>query len=483
MCYRHATTISILFEDILLEIFDFCRQNYNSGSVYEVIPEAIWDWSILVHVCQRWRKIVFDSPLRLNLRILCTYRTAVRKHVDVWPTFPIHIEYLYSIDGIDDDNIVAALGHINRVCAVGLRLTSAQLRKFLTAMQEPFPELTHLILWMHFRANDVPVLPSEFLGRSAPHLQKIELDGIPFPALPTLLLSTSDLVTLHLLNIPQTGYISPDRMVAALDLLTSLRDLYIGFQSPVSRPDQISLPPVTRAILPALTYFKFWGAREYLEDLMAQINVPHLHSIFIYYFNQLVEFEIPQLWRCINGSEDFNPPMRCFLEFESSYASFSACSTTQIPESKPFDPFPPSRRIGVHILCEGIDWQVSHISQALNQISAVFANTVHFYINGDSIKHKPEDMDGIEWLQLLHPFSSVQTLFLSRKVAGPISHALEDIAGAMATDVLPVLDTLCIQEQPVSSVHKFITARSESGRPVTIVDSRKECEERLVYGN
>jgi hypothetical protein len=89
---RHATTISMLSDDVMLEIFDFCQKNYVR---YLWFREAIiWDWRILVHVCQRWRQVVFGSPLRLNLRILCTYGTPVRKHLDIWPNFPIHIEYL-----------------------------------------------------------------------------------------------------------------------------------------------------------------------------------------------------------------------------------------------------------------------------------------------------------------------------------------------------------------------------------------------------
>jgi hypothetical protein len=76
--------------------------------------EAIWDWRILVHVCQRWRQVVFGSPLRLNLRILCTYGTPVRKHLDIWPTFPIHIEYIRDkpMERNDEDNVIAALDHL-----------------------------------------------------------------------------------------------------------------------------------------------------------------------------------------------------------------------------------------------------------------------------------------------------------------------------------------------------------------------------------
>jgi hypothetical protein len=54
------------------------------------------------------------------------------------------------------------------------------------------------------------------------------------------------------------------------------------------------------------------------------------------------------------------------------------------------------------------------------------------------------------------PPESVQTLFLSGKIAGHVSRALEDIAGVMATEVLPALDMLFSEDQPVSSVHKFV---------------------------
>jgi hypothetical protein len=53
-CYRHAAMISMLCKDVLLEIFDFYQKIYNPGAVYQVIPKTIWNWHVLVHVCQRW---------------------------------------------------------------------------------------------------------------------------------------------------------------------------------------------------------------------------------------------------------------------------------------------------------------------------------------------------------------------------------------------------------------------------------------------
>jgi hypothetical protein len=481
---RHATTISQLSDDIMLEIFDFFppMDQYDPNWRFLVLPETVWDWHILVHVCQRWRQVVFASPLRLNLRIRCTHGTPVRKDLDIWPTFPIHLEYLppETIKDIDEGNIIAALEHPDRVSAVGLcRVTGQQLENMVTVMQEPFPALRYIFLVAHWHtSNNFPVLPSEFLGRSAPCLQKIHLEGIPFPALPALLSSTNDLVVLYLRNIPQTGYISPETMVAALTTLTRLTDLSIQFRSPASRPDRNRLPPATRAVLPAVTSFDFCGAHEYLENFVARIDAPLLHDIRIHYLNQLIDFEVPQLWRLIGRSEDLIRPMRCSVKFNPKlkHVTFNATHATNIPETDSLD-YSPSY-IQVRILCEMVDWQVSHLAQVLNQISVVLPNIIDVVIGSDNLE--TEDMDDIEWPQLLRQFSSVRALFVSRELAGHISRALEDIAGGMPTEILPALDLLCIQDQPVTSVHKFIASRSESDLPVTTVDTRKAFEETVV---
>src|ERR1700761_6428917 len=130
-------------------------------------------------------------------------------------------------------------------------------------MQEPFPALTHL------RSEDrnVLVFPDQFLGRSAPRLQELSLNGIPFPALPILLSSAGDLVTLSLFNVPQTGYISPEVLVTDLATLTRLRDLSIGFRSPNSHPERVCLPPTARTVLRALTSFEFYGDYRFWRTL------------------------------------------------------------------------------------------------------------------------------------------------------------------------------------------------------------------------
>jgi hypothetical protein len=90
-------------------------------------------------------------------------------------------------------------------------------------MQVPFPELTYL----HLSSNGetTPVIPDFFLDGSAPSLQELRLYGIPFPGLPNLILSATHLVYLSLIDIPHSGYISPEAIVALISLLSSLDSL------------------------------------------------------------------------------------------------------------------------------------------------------------------------------------------------------------------------------------------------------------------
>ncbi|KAH9172900.1 WD40-repeat-containing domain protein [Lactarius sanguifluus] len=465
--YRRVVTIGMLPDNVLLEIFDTYRSRSYTYS-------DIWEWHLLIHVCQRWRQIVFASPHRLNLRILCTSGTPVRTNLGIWPAFPIAIDYRhsYSKDGItpnDEDNIVATLNseHLERVISVRLYAKGSQLGKIAPVMQEPFPALTHL----HIDCEDgnAPVLPAEFLGGSAPRLQEITLSGIPYLALPTLLLSTSDLVKLELRNIPPTGYIPPEAMVVGLAALPRLETFIIGFQSATHRPDRIRPLPETRTVLPALTYFEFQGASEYLEDLLARIDCPQLDRIFVNYLNQLADFQIAQLSKFIDRS--VGPVFRrAQVTFFSDWVSFDMYRDEIYPTSD-------ARPARTDISCQGIDWQVSHMAEVLSQFSTTLSNVVHLRIGG--FPGQAEGMGDVEWLHLLHQFSTAQTLHVSSGLAGHVALALEDITAGMVTAVLPSLDSIYLSGQPASSVGKFVAVRRLSGRPVTVIDTETVFDERL----
>ena len=150
----------------------------------------------MVHVCRRWRSLVFQSPRRLNLRLFCTSQTPATDTLDVWPALPLLVSGDMSSSSLaGTDNVIAALGQSNRVCQVDLEsLADWQLEKVMAAMQVSFPELTE----MQLGSDDetLPVIPNSFLDGSAPRLESFSLDGIPFPGLPKLLRSATQLVSL-----------------------------------------------------------------------------------------------------------------------------------------------------------------------------------------------------------------------------------------------------------------------------------------------
>ena len=87
-------------------------------------------------------------------------------------------------------------------------------------------------------------------------------------------------------------------------------------------------------------------------------------------------------------------------------------------------------------------------------------------------------MDGIKWLDLLHQFSTLQLLYASQDFAWPVVLAPEDINAKRVAEVLPSLDLIYLEGEPVSSLAKFVAACQIFGHPV-IVTEPKEFNRRL----
>jgi hypothetical protein len=191
-----VVSIDTLPDDVLLVIFD---HYINGVRLEEGNQEVEKAWQSLVHVCHRWRSIVFESPCRLDLQLVCTGRTPARNRLDVWPTLPLIIEAYFSDSIPSVDNIIAALERTDRVCQIKLEFfPSSDIEIIVAAMQQPFPELTYLEL---LSIDETVPVPTSFLGGSAPRLEHIPLSCIPFPGLPKLLLSATYLVFLRLKKI------------------------------------------------------------------------------------------------------------------------------------------------------------------------------------------------------------------------------------------------------------------------------------------
>jgi hypothetical protein len=413
-----------------------------------------------VHVCRRWRQIIFALPLRLHIHLHCTFirGTDVRKFLGCWPAFPISVDYTsgkgFTPD--DEENVLAALEHSDRVGLLFLRFRASQLERLATVIQKPFPVLKKLRI--SGKSWPAPVLPSGFLGGSASGLQELKLDAIRFPELPTLLLSARDLVTLHLSTI---GYISPEVMVASLAPLTKLKSFSIGCGS----LDQLEPAPAThaRTVLPSLTSIEFSCDCRYVEDLVARIDCPRLKGIDLYLVDPAVGLQLSQAFEFINRSED--PQLTQFGWVDVRLNIAHMASSFRFYENQP--PYIP---IFVSLWGFPIGSRDLHISQFF---STLFSNVRHLSIDSSS-RSRSTDLD---WVKILASFTTLQTLHVSGDRIGDIALALEGGDGEMTTELLPALELLYIKGEPVPSLVCAVCRLS--GRPVTFVKTQKEFYERL----
>ena len=383
--------------------------------------------------------------------------------LDIWPSLPlvIQIHHFYQIGRMDD--IISVLERRDRVCRIYLGIQSSDLETYLAAMQQPFPELTHL----NFRRNfpwigddETVVVPNSFLGGSAPRLEFLQLNRIPFPELPKLLLSATHLVDLRLLDIPHSGYISPNAMVTALSSLTRLSSLILEFQSPRSCPDQASRrpPPSTRSVLPILTWFQFKGVSEYLEDLVACIDAPLLNKLHITFFNDTA-FDLPLFMQFIRRTPTSRALQKAHVKLSYGGADLDFSSQTS-----------DDGRLNVKILCRGLEWQVSSLEQVCTScLPPLSTEDLYIYEGRGPPPDWKDDIENGLWLQLLHPFTAVKNLYLAEIVGLRIGPALQELAEGRTTEVLPTLQNIFLPlENVYEGIGKLVAARQVASRPIVV---------------
>ena len=460
------TSIDILPEDVLLQIFDF----------YQMCIWSLSEWYPLILVCRRWHQLIISSPHRLDLYLLCTRGKSFRKNLDLLPTFPIVVDSSYlhydakkwSPD--EEEDILAALEHPDRISRLNLRVTRLLLAK-VAHWPEQLPILTELSLSLG-EGENVSALRNEFLGRCAPRLRTLYLGGIPFPTLPTLLSSATDLISLDLQRIPHTGYISPEAMVAGLAALTRLEGLRIEFQSS-TRPDHsdtsrwAALP--THVIFPALTSFTFQGAGEYLEDLVALVEAPRLYFITIRYLEQYI-FYVPQLFRFVGQ-------FRVLKQDRKTVYVFLKSGELDIHFQLDVENDQVDVRLNLQYLGLGQSshWQHSDLARTLRWCSEVFSGVRNLSINVSDL-YPCQQGDGLAkylwWLEVLIRFTAVETLLVPAPLSRYIAGALKYVTDEMISDIWPALRLLCLEGQPLQCVEEFISARQFSAHPVTAVNER-----------
>ncbi|KAH9970516.1 hypothetical protein BGW80DRAFT_1253942 [Lactifluus volemus] len=429
-------SIDILPDDILLEVFD-CYRLYAK----QLGRGKPWKWQCLAHVCRRWRYILSNSPHRLGLRIIVKTRAPMKSILDSWPALPIVIRYTGSQKSKSKalNNIIVALHYPDRVCEIDLVGTSSMLGTLSRLLQKPFTTLERIRIISNDTIGSPLLLPDTFLGGYAPRLHMIQLGGIslPFSATRRLLESASDLVTLELHHIRDTGYFSPEDLITVLSTLARLRRLSLRFDPRTSRLTQGTgfPPPSTRWVtLPSLNYFEFHGASEYLEVLVSKINLPALRYFSVSFFNQLI-FEIPQLCRFIGLVDTLSSPTEVIVEPSQRIISITLARRE---ERRSF-----LGELCFHISCRQLDWQLSSTTQIFSQLSPFLSHVRSLAIKryGLSQSKEGDDVNSTQWLELFQSFNGVRSLSIAEKFVPDVVQVL-----GMATDgVLPALTLLNLE--------------------------------------
>jgi hypothetical protein len=418
-------------------------------------------WPTLTHICRKWRRIVFASQQALQLRLFCTHGTPVPKTLNVWPTLPIVVQYGGSPAHDppateNEDKVMAALNHSDRVTSISLTVTSSLLEK-LSAIERPFSALEDLVLLS--RNGTRLTLPSTF--QWGPRLRYLNTTRVTFPSLLQLLDSSKNLVDLRLHQVLDPSLFSPAAITTALSGMVKLQSLSLHF---LSTDNDLTPPPPSGELvaLPALTRFNFRGGTEYLEHLVARIDTPLLRDIEVT-FSDRSNFDLSSNFRNFTDR----------IGMHKSYRRMDILCCKRAISIFLTRPGDPSCLI-FHLFCKKLSEQLFFVTRFCFHFSASLFNVEDLRISAKRPSRPEAGLYSEQWWELLNSFTRVKWFLVSGNLSADIVCSSQVIPDGMPDIVLPALQKLYVlQPEPRYSplrdaVVSFMTSRRLSGHPITV---------------
>jgi hypothetical protein len=107
----------------------------------------------------------------------------------------------------------------------------------------------------------------------------------------------------------------------------------------------------------------------------------------------------------------------------------------------------------------------------------------------DATNSTKDNVENTPWLELLHLFPAVKNLYLCEEFAPRVVRALQELVGVSATEVLPNLQNIFLEELQESGpvregIQKFIGARQVTSHPIAVSlweNSQQDREKILRY--
>ena len=470
----HIVPIHILDDDSLLNIFLLYRPFFLGEGEDELERlyggDEPWDrgrwWYRLAHLCQRWRNLILGSASYLRLSLVCTNGTPVADMLAHSPPLPLTVDYSgkFGITAEDEEGILLALEKRNRVRHLRLFFPVRNLQKLVTTVDGQFPTLEYLIIEPRV-ADSTPFMFPETL--QAPNLRHLMLRGITCPIRSQLHPTAVGLVTLCLMISHPSSYFEPSVLLQWISFMPYLESLAVAFtfsipNSDVERQLTHSAPIMTHITLPNLRLFWFRGVITYLEAVIYRVTTPLLERLQIQVLEELT-FSIPRLMQYINATKSLSRFDSAEIEFSSERARLE----TYARETNDY-------AFAIKVYSGRLDRQVSSVAQISNALSQVFSAvellTLEHEVHSQS-SEEHDDVDRIEWRNLLRSFSKVKTLRIEQGLVERVSRCLRLENGEDPLELLPELQELtyfasCDTDDTFTS---FIDARQNSGHPVTLV--------------
>ena len=378
------------------------------------------------------------------------------------PPFPIIIDH-FNDDGDrpmtmmanDEEGIILALEHRDRVRRIRFRTTFPVAEKVIGSIDGKFPKLEYLCIAPRYKMDFL--FPNTF---KAPQLRHLILINLTCPISSPLLSAAVDLVALSLVNIPPSAYFRPDELLHRISLMPRLEILWITFESETFR-NLVGLDVTHKPIsLPNLRFFRFGGYSIYLEAVVSWITAPHLEAIRITFWEEW-SFSVKRLLQFMSTSEDLRLGS-AILTFDSGEAKLLAYpnTTSGVPAFDMYVEGSPGNK-------------VSNAARILYTLTPLFSSVLCLALDYKDNRFLPElqrEADPADWRGLLRSFNNVQILSAGNGAVDKLSRSLQ-LDDESPHDLLPELKQIIYShsDDNVDAFKGFIDTRQNAGYPVSLV--------------
>lgn len=457
------TIIHSLNDNILLAIFDYCRLD----------DEESWNlklrWCKLSHVCRKWRQVIHQSSIHLDIHIPFANGTLPSDVLSHLPPLPIVVDHRSRDAGGADAGVLHAMQQSDCAHCTDLQTPSPTLDEWTVPTDEPLPTLEHPSLSSTTKPKNGTklMIPGMF---PAPNLRHRKSRATCLLKALPVLASSIPLVALKLTDIRASGYFAPEELVIQLQQLPQLEELSIGFSIPLPRPHaegKLLLPPTPPTTLPALRRLEFQGVGAYMESLIAQINAPLLERFNIALFNQLA-FSLQHLSHLVETTEALRHPFAKVI-FNSEGVSFVGGPRAELSDGG----------FGLQVRCKRFEWQMNaatHICAALAPVLSV-AEEVMLEFDGPPPPDWRNAVDGKAWRELLGPFTGAKQIRIVCPHAPEFSASLESYLADLAPGLGQLQALRRHLDAQVETEHEHASAAPTDSRTTLSSDLSVRCSD------